>query len=63
MKDLGVADVILEIKITRTLDGTSLSQSHYVNKMIERFKEHGRKEFRAWDKRKYKFFSPTHPPS
>ena len=44
MKDLGVADVILGIKITRTPDGISLSQSHYVDKMIERFKDHGIKE-------------------
>ena len=44
MKDLGVADVILGIKIRRTLDRISLSQSHYVDKMIERFKEHGIKE-------------------
>ena len=44
MKDLRVADLILGIKITRTLDGISLSQSHYVDKMIERFKEHGIKE-------------------
>ena len=44
MKDLRVADVILEIKIKRTPDGISLFQSHYVDKMIERFKEHGIKE-------------------
>ena len=44
MNDLGVADIILEIKIIRTLDGISLSQSHYVNNMIERFKEHKIKE-------------------
>ena len=44
MKDLGVADVILGIKITRTPDGISLPQSHCVNKMIERFKEYGIKE-------------------
>jgi len=44
MKNLGVADVILGMKITRTPDGISLSQSHYVDKMIERFKEHGVKE-------------------
>ena len=44
MKDLGVADIILEIKITRTSDGISLSQSHYMDKMIERFKDHGIKE-------------------
>jgi len=41
MKDLGVADVILRIKITRTPDGISLSQSHYVDKITERFKNHG----------------------
>ena len=44
MKNLNVADVILGIKIIRTLDGISLSQSHYVDKMIKRFKEHGIKE-------------------
>ena len=32
MKDLGVVDVILGIKITRTPDGIGLSQSHYVDK-------------------------------
>ena len=53
MKDLGVADVILGIKITRTPDGISLSQPHYVEKMIKKIQE-------AWDKRKYKSFSPTH---
>ena len=44
MKDLRIADVILGIKITRTPDGISLSQSHYMNKMIERLKDHGIKE-------------------
>jgi len=44
MKALGVADVILEIKITRIPDEISLSQSHYLKKMIERFKEHEIKE-------------------
>jgi len=44
MKDLGTADVILEIKITRTSDGISLSQSHYVDKIIERLKKHIIKE-------------------
>ena len=44
MKDLGIADVIFRIKITRTLDGINISQSHYVDKMIERFKEHGIEE-------------------
>ena len=41
MKDLGIADAILRMKITRTLNEISLSQSNYVDKMIERFKEHG----------------------
>ena len=39
-----VADVILGIKIIRTPDEITLSQSHYVDKIIERFKEHGIKE-------------------
>ena len=55
MKDLGVADVILGIKIIRIPDGISLSQSHYMDKMIERFKEHGIK--------KNTNPSPTHSPS
>jgi hypothetical protein len=37
MKDLGVADVILGIKITRTSDGFVLSQSHYIMKVLEKF--------------------------
>jgi len=44
MKDLRVVDVILEIKIIRTPDGINLSQYHYVDKIIERFKEHGIKK-------------------
>ena len=44
MKNQGVTDVILGIKITRTPDRISLSQSHYVDKMIERFKDLGIKE-------------------
>jgi len=55
MKDLRVADVILGITIIRTPDKISLSQSHCMNKMIERFKEYEKKE--------YKFFSPTRLPS
>ena len=35
MKDMGVADIILGIKITRTPDEVSLFQSHHVNKMID----------------------------
>jgi len=41
MKDLGVTDVILGIKITRTPDGICQSQSHYVYKIIKRFNEYG----------------------
>ena len=44
IKNLVVIDVILEIRIKRTGDGISLSQSHYVDKMIKRFKEHRVKE-------------------
>ncbi|CAM8956284.1 unnamed protein product [Rhodiola kirilowii] len=37
MKDLGLADVILGIKITRTADGFVLSQAHYVDKILDKF--------------------------
>ena len=37
MKDMGLADVILGIKILRTSDGLILSQSHYVDKILEKF--------------------------
>lgn len=36
-KDLGVTDVILGIKITRTSEGYVLSKSHYVEKILEKF--------------------------
>ncbi|MDM1046635.1 hypothetical protein HXZ87_17665, partial [Myroides sp. R163-1] len=35
MKDLGVADVILGMKITKTSDGYALSQSRYVKQTLE----------------------------
>ena len=35
MKDMGPANLILGIKITRTSDGLILSQSHYVDKFLE----------------------------
>ena len=38
MKDLGVADVILGIRIYRTLQGLTLSQSHYIEKVLDKFK-------------------------
>ncbi|XP_071694471.1 uncharacterized protein [Rutidosis leptorrhynchoides] len=37
MKDMGLADVILGIKITRTQSGLVLSQTHYVDKILEKF--------------------------
>ena len=37
MKDLGLADVILGIKIKRTSYELILSQSHYVDNMIRKF--------------------------
>ena len=38
MKDLGVADVILGIKILKTPNGLALSQTHYIQKILEKFK-------------------------
>ena len=37
IKDMSLADVILGFKITRTSDGIVLSQSQYVEKMLEKF--------------------------
>lgn len=37
MKDMGLADVILGVKISRISDGLVLSQSHYVDKILEKF--------------------------
>ena len=38
MKDLGVVDVILGIKISKTSNGLILSQSHYIEKILKKFK-------------------------
>ncbi|PHT41242.1 hypothetical protein CQW23_20096 [Capsicum baccatum] len=38
MKDLGVADVILGIRIHPTPQGLALSQSHYIEKVLDKFK-------------------------
>ncbi|PHT32531.1 TMV resistance protein N [Capsicum baccatum] len=38
MKDLGVADVILGIIIHQTPQGLALSQSHYIEKILDKFK-------------------------
>jgi len=37
MKDLGVAYFIIRINITRTFDRLVLSQSHYVEKVLEKY--------------------------
>lgn len=39
MKDMGLADVILGVKITRTQNGLVLSQTHYVDKILEKFNQ------------------------
>jgi len=38
MKDLGVADVILGIRIHKTPQGLALSQSHCIEKVLDKFK-------------------------
>lgn len=37
MKDMGEADVILGIKITRNSESIMLSQEHYIKRMLKRF--------------------------
>jgi len=37
MKDLGPADMILGMKISRTLNGIALSLSHSIEKMLHKF--------------------------
>jgi len=37
MKDLGVANVILGIKLSKIFDGSILSQSHYFEKVFDKF--------------------------
>ena len=37
MKDMGLIDIILGIKITRTINNLILDQSHYVDKFLEKF--------------------------
>ncbi|KAF3669803.1 putative phosphoserine aminotransferase, chloroplastic-like [Capsicum annuum] len=39
MKDLGVADVILGIRIHQNPQGLALSQSHYIEKVLDKFKD------------------------
>ncbi|KAD5960305.1 hypothetical protein E3N88_11777 [Mikania micrantha] len=44
MKDMGLADVILGVKINKTQNGLVLSQSHYVDKILGKFN----KGIRVW---------------
>ena len=37
MKDMGIVDVILGMKITKTSEGYALSQSHYIEKILDKF--------------------------
>ncbi|KAJ9567241.1 hypothetical protein OSB04_003207 [Centaurea solstitialis] len=45
MKDLGEVDTILGIKVKRTGSQTSLSQSHYIEKILTKFQHLNIKEF------------------
>ena len=38
MKDLGVADLILGVMIMKTPQELALSQSHYIEKVLDKFK-------------------------
>ena len=37
MKDLGEANFIMGMKITKTLDGFLLDQSHYIEKILKKY--------------------------
>ena len=37
MKDMGEANVILGFRLTRSADGITISQSHYIEKVLEKF--------------------------
>ena len=43
MKDLGEANFILGMKITKTCDGIFLDQSHYVEKTLRKYNFHNHK--------------------
>ncbi|KAL0313544.1 UNVERIFIED_CONTAM: Retrovirus-related Pol polyprotein from transposon TNT 1-94 [Sesamum radiatum] len=40
MKDMGEADVILGIKLIRSTDGIAISQSEYIENIVEKFRYH-----------------------
>ena len=37
MKDMGIVDIILGMKITKTSEGYALSLSHYIEKILDKF--------------------------
>jgi hypothetical protein len=39
MKDLGIADVILSIRIVRNENGLVFNQSHYIENVLKRFNQ------------------------
>ena len=45
MKDLGKVDMILRIKVRRNNGGIVLSQSHYIEKILNKFKH---LKFKEW---------------
>lgn len=47
MKDMGLADVILGIKIIITPQGISLSQSHYVEKILQKYNKYDQSPVRT----------------
>ena len=47
MKDLGEANFILGMKITKTCDGIFLNQSHYVEKILRKYNFHDHKSVAA----------------
>lgn len=44
MKDLGLVDTIFEIKVKRNSGGYELNQTHYIEKMLDKFKHLNFKE-------------------
>lgn len=44
MKVFGIADVIHELKITETSEGITLKQSHYTDKILEKFNKDNNNE-------------------
>lgn len=47
MKDMGLADIILGMKISKTSDGYSLSQCYYVEKVLDKFDKDGTETVRT----------------